>query len=245
MLEKAFRMKGNYALITGSADRIGRGIALELASQGYNLLLHYNSSRGKAEDLKHQVDKYGVKSQLLQINFMVDNDFDAIFSSLKSDNINIDLLVNCASDFRPSSFEDIGSDLYHKEMRINFENIYLLTKSFARVYLKGSIINFIDTKVEKNYSKHLDYILSKKLLKEFTKLSAVHLAPNFRVNAIAPGLILPPKDKDESYLLNLAQEIPLKTIGNLQEILKAVNFLIDSNFVTGQILYIDGGDHLI
>lgn len=234
-----------YALVTGSADRIGKGIALELASQGYNLLLHYNSSQQKADSVKELVDAFGVRSKLLQIDFMADNDFDSIFKSLKEEGINVEVLVNCASDFRPSGFDDVGSDLYRKEMKINFENIYLLTKAFARMYDRGVIINFIDTKVEKNYSKHLDYILSKKLLKEFTKLSAVHLAPNFRVNAIAPGLILPPKDKDENYLLDLAKDIPLKTIGGMDEILKAFRFLMDSYFVTGQVLYIDGGDHLV
>lgn len=101
------------------------------------------------------------------------------------------------------------------------------------------------SKVEQNYSTHLDYILSKKLLKEFTKLSAVHLAPHFRVNAIAPGLVLPPKGKSEDYLLNLAQHIPLKTHGGVEDILKAFRYLLESHFVTGQILYVDGGDHLV
>lgn len=234
-----------YALITGSADRIGKGISLDLAKQGYNLILHYNSSYDKALLVKNQVDAYGVESILIQIDFMSDNNFDDIFETFKKQNINIELLVNCASDFSSSSFEDVGSELYNKEMKINFENIYLLTKSYSRVYDKGSIVNFLDTKVEKNYTNHLDYILSKKLLKEFTKLSAVHLAPHFRVNAIAPGLILPPKDKDESYLLNLAKGIPLKTIGGMEDILKAFRYLLDSKFVTGQVLYVDGGDHLI
>lgn len=234
-----------YAFVTGSSDRIGKAIALELASQGYNLLLHYSSSHDKAMNLKGEIDIFGVKSKLLQIDFMSNNNFDEIFSSLKDDNITVEVLVNCASDFRPSSFQDVGSDLYNKEMRINFESIYLLTKAFARVYEKGNIVNFIDTKVEQNYSTHLDYILSKKLLKEFTKLSAVHLAPHFRVNAIAPGLVLPPKGKSEGYLLNLAQHIPLKTHGGVEDILKAFRYLLESHFVTGQILYVDGGDHLV
>lgn len=234
-----------YAFVTGSSDRIGKAIALELASQGYNLLLHYSSSHDKAMNLKGEIDIFGVKSKLLQIDFMSNNNFDEIFSSLKDDNITVEVLVNCASDFRPSSFQDVGSDLYNKEMRINFESIYLLTKAFARVYEKGNIVNFIDTKVEQNYSTHLDYILSKKLLKEFAKLSAVHLAPHFRVNAIAPGLALPPKGKSEDYLLNLAQHIPLKTHGGVEDILKAFRYLLESHFVTGQILYVDGGDHLV
>lgn len=235
----------NYALVTGSSDRIGKGVALELAKRGNNLLLHYNSSIGKAEKVRDEVETFGVKAEIVQIDFMQDNDFDQLFADFKSRGITIDILVNCTSDFRPSGLEDTGSELLNRALKINFENAYLLTKALARVYEKGDIINFLDTKVEKNYTKHLDYLLSKKLLKEFTKISAVQLAPRFRVNAIAPGLVLPPKGKDESYLLDLAKDIPLRTIGNLEEILKAFRFLLDSKFVTGQILYIDGGDHLI
>lgn len=234
-----------YSLVTGSSDRIGKGIALELARRGSNVLLHYNSSYEKVEKVKTEVDSLGVKTETVRINYLENNDFDEIFKGFKDRGIVIDLLVNCASDFRPSAYEDKGSEMLNKELKINFENAYLLTKAFVRIFEKGHIINFLDTKVEKNYTKHLDYLLSKKLLKAFTELSAVHLGPNFRVNAIAPGLVLPPKGKDENYLLNLAKDIPLKTIGNLEEILKAFRFLLDSNFVTGQILYIDGGDHLI
>lgn len=237
----------NYALVTGSADRIGKAVAVHLASQDYNLVLHYNSSKDKAQKLKDEIESIysDIKVELLQINFLKENDFDQIFEELKKKKIIIEILVNCASDFIPSNFKDEGSELYDKEMTINFKIPYLLTKAFASVYGKGNIINFVDTKVAKNNTVHLDYILSKKLLSDFTKISAVELAPNIRVNAIAPGLILPPEGKDESYLLSLAQHIPLKTIGNLEEILKAVQFILDSNFFTGQILYIDGGEHLV
>jgi len=234
-----------YALVTGSSDRIGKGISLMLAEMGYHILLHYNSSLEKAEMVKAEIEKKGVTARPIRINFLEDNDFDQLFSHLKNEGISIEILVNCASDFRPSGFEDKGSELLNRELKINFENAYLLTKAFARVFESGQIINFIDTKADKNYSTHLDYILSKKLLREFTKLSAVELAPHFRVNGISPGLILPPKGKDESYLMDLAQNIPLKIHGDLEQILKAARFLIESYFVTGQILYIDGGDHLI
>ncbi|WHF51549.1 SDR family oxidoreductase [Chryseobacterium gotjawalense] len=237
----------NYALVTGSADRIGKAVAIHLAKQGYHLVLHYNSSVEKAQKVKDEILSLsnGVAVELLQINFLKENDFNQIFTALKEKEISIELLVNCASDFIPSNFKDQGSALFDKEMTINFKNPYLLTKAFANVFGKGNIINFVDTKVVKNSTVHLDYILSKKLLKDFTRISAVELAPNIRVNGIAPGLILPPEGKDESYLLNLAQNIPLKTIGNLDEILKAVQFILDSKFFTGQILYIDGGEHLV
>ena len=237
----------NYAFVTGGADRIGKAVAIHLAKTGYHLVLHYNSSKEKAEKLKQELQSIysELEVELLQINFLKDNDFDKIFEDLKKKKITIEVLVNCASDFIPSNFKEVGSELLDKEMTINFKNPYLLTKAFARVFAKGNIINFVDTKVEQNNTVHLDYILSKKLLKDFTKISAVELAPNFRVNAIAPGLILPPEGKDESYLLNLAKDIPLKTIGNLDEILKALQFILDSDFFTGQILYIDGGEHLV
>ena len=235
-----------YALITGGSDRIGKAVAIHLAKEGYHLVLHYNSAKEKAENLQMHIESiYKVKVELLQINFLEENDFDRIFEDFKKKNITIEVLVNCASDFIPSSFNERGSELFDKEMTINLKIPYLLTKAFARVFGKGNIINFVDTKVAKNKTVHLDYILSKKLLKDFTKISAVELAPNIRVNAIAPGLILPPEGKDESYLLNLAKDIPLKTIGNMDEILKAFQFILDSYFFTGQILYIDGGEHLV
>ena len=235
-----------YALITGGSDRIGKAVAIHLAKEGYHLVLHYNSAKEKAENLQMHIESiYKVKVELLQINFLEENDFDRIFEDFKKKNITIEVLVNCASDFIPSSFNEQGSELFDKEMTINLKIPYLLTKAFARVFGKGNIINFVDTKVAKNKTVHLDYILSKKLLKDFTKISAVELAPNIRVNAIAPGLILPPEGKDESYLLNLAKDIPLKTIGNMDEILKAFQFILDSYFFTGQILYIDGGEHLV
>lgn len=237
----------NYALITGSADRIGKAVAIHLAKQGYNLILHYNSSKEKAQKLKDEIESgySGLKVELLQINFLQENDFNQIFQDLKKKKITIEILVNCASDFIKSNFKEEGSELLDKEMTINFKIPYLLTKAFAKVYGKGNIINFVDTKVTKNNTVHLDYILSKKLLKDFTRISAVELAPDIRVNGIGPGLILPPEGEDESYLMNLAQNIPLKTIGNLEEILKAVQFILDSKFFTGQILYIDGGEHLV
>lgn len=234
-----------FAFVSGSSDRIGKAIALELVQMGYHLLLHYNQSQAKVEDVKLAVEALGKKAITVQIDFTKSYDFDALFEQYKAQNIAIEVVVNCASDFIPSGFQDKHADLLQKELSINFEKAYLLTKAFARTYEKGEIINFIDTKVKKNYTQHLDYILSKKLLKEFTKLSAVHLAPHFRVNAIAPGLVLPPAGKDETYLLNLSKDIPLKTIGNLDDVLKAFRFLMESKFITGQLIYVDGGDHLI
>lgn len=236
---------GKYALVTGGSDRLGRACVLELAKQGHNVLIHYNSSEEKAKKVKEEAEGFGVKAELIQMNFMEKHDFTQILRALKLEEIELDILVNCASDFTLSTFEEEGSDLLNKEFKINFEQPYLLTKAFSKVADSGHIINFLDTKMTKNSTNRLDYILSKKSLRDFTFLSAVELAPHFKVNAIAPGLVLPPAGKGDDYLMNLAQEIPMKTIGNIEEIMKAFRYLLDSKFVTGQIMYVDGGDHLV
>lgn len=233
------------AFVTGGAARLGRAVALELARLGYHIVLHYNRSVEKAMSTKAEIEKEGVGCSLVQFDFMGDNDFDAIFGNLHNQGLDMEVLVNSASEFAPSSFDDAGSSMLQRQLRINFENAYLLTKSFAKVCNNGIVINFLDTKITKNQTRHLDYLLAKKLLKEFTMLSAVHLAPTVRVNGIAPGLVLPPEGKDVSYLQNLAQDIPLKRYGGVDDIIEAFRFLLESQFITGQIIYVDGGDHLI
>lgn len=230
-------------MITGSADRIGKAIAFRLADMGYNLILHYNQSKEKADQLKIELTNLGVQCETLPIDFTQTHDFNSIIKNL-FENYNIKILINNASDFIPSDFIDEGSELLYHHFRINFESAYLLTKSFAKFADSGIIINILDTKTEKNDTTHLDYVLSKKLLKEFTLISAFKLAPNFRVNAIAPGLILPPRDKDLNYLFELSKKVPLQTIGDLTQIQNAVEFIIKNNFITGQIIYINGGEHL-
>jgi len=156
----------------------------------------------------------------------------------------LQVLVNNASDFSPSSFKTEGDDLLQHHFNITFKSAYTLTKAFAQKKQDGLIINLLDTKVACNDTLHLDYILSKKLLKEFTTIAAYELAPNFRVNAIGPGLILPPPDKEMDYLREKAKTIPLQTIGDLKQIENTVKLFVENTFLTGQIIYVDGGENL-
>lgn len=233
-----------YALVTGAADRIGKAVALRLAEMGYNIILHYNRSKEKAANTKKEIEALGRKVKLVQIDFSNTDTYYTIFEQLKKEGIAIEILINSASDFKPSSiFEDGNKSLRHF-FTINFESAYLLTKVFAKFFEKGQIINFLDTKVEKNETEHLDYLLSKKLLKEFTHLSAMQLGPNIRVNAIAPGLILPPPGKDAEYLDSLRKDNPLQAIGSLEQIQNSMQFLVENPFLNGQIIYVDGGENL-
>jgi pteridine reductase len=233
------------AFVTGGADRIGKAIALHLAYMGYDIVLHYNSSKSKAENTKRDIMKAGVSCEIIQIDFSKPCDFETILEDLLSRHP-INVLINNASDYQPSHIQDDGLASFHHHTKVNFEVPYLLTKAFAKLTPKGHIINILDANTEKNPTKYFDYLLSKKLLRDFTLLAAHHLAPKFRVNGVSPGLVLeaPPLARPEGYVLTAAKNVPLQMAGTLSQIQNAVEFLIKNEAITGQIIYIDGGSHL-
>lgn len=157
----------------------------------------------------------------------------------------MNLLINNASIFQPSALGRAGLKDLDDHWAVNFRSPYILTCDFARLCKRGQIINILDTKITKFKTAYMGYLISKKSLGEFTKMSAVALAPNIRVNGISPGIILPPKDKGVEYLKKRAANIPLLRSGSVEYIVQAVNFLIDNEFVTGQNILVDGGEHLI
>ncbi|MGB3106220.1 SDR family oxidoreductase [Sphingobacterium siyangense] len=233
-----------YAIVTGSSDRIGKAIALQLTNMGYNLILHYNHSLEKVHNLQSEIKNKGRDALLFHLDFLSSDSIDEKFKEFKDKGYNIELLINNASDYTSSDFTTAGINNFRMQMQINFESPYLFIKAFANNYNSGCIINMLDTKIKKDCTNHLDYILSKKMLRELTNLAAYKLAPNFRVNGIAPGLILPPNGKDEDYLKLKAQTIPLRITGDLSDIQQTVTFLAESPFITGQVIYVDGGEHL-
>ena len=237
-------MSGRAALVTGASDRIGKAIALELARLGFDIVLHYNNSKEKAQELQQRIEQEGSNCLIQQADFKREADIENLFR-VATDAFNLEMIVNNASDFVPSSIDDAGCGLLNEMMQVNFYAPYLLTKLFAKAEKKGAIINLLDTKISKNQSRHLDYILSKKTLEAFTLQMASALGGRgIRVNAIAPGLILPPAGEELAYLEAKARAIPLQKIGSLEAICAALRYLVNNDFATGQILYIDGGEHL-
>lgn len=246
MNKTQFTQNSHYCvLITGAANRIGKQIAFYFASKGYNLAIHYNNSDEGVIKTKNEIKaKYDVNCEVFKADFRNQEETINLVSEVQS-YFKIKHLVNNASLFYENTFLDGNLSDFDIFMEINFKAPYLLTKEFSKIAEDGAcILNILDTKVVRNQTKHFDYLLTKKFLEVFTKQVAYELAPKIRVNGIAPGIILPPKGKDEEYINKMAKNIPMKVSGDTDNITHAVDFLINNNFVTGQILFVDGGENL-
>ena len=235
----------NAVLITGGAQRIGKAIALALADRGFDIALHYNHSRDEAIDVANQIRPKGVRCEVFACDLQKESQVLLLLEKARKKFPHLNLLVNNASMFLPSGLGRHDLKLLDVHWTINFRAPFILSGEFVRLCQKGQIINILDTKVVKNKTEHLGYLLSKKALSELTKLLAVSLAPSIRVNGISPGIILPPPNKGQSYLDKRAQQIPLKRAGDVRFITLSVEFLLDNEFVTGQTIFVDGGEHLI
>lgn len=232
-----------FALITGAADRIGKAFAIALAQMGYHIFLHYNSSQQKADATAKLIEEKGQECVLKQADFKDEEQVTQLIKDCSEEG-KIEILINNASNFVESSFDTRGAVLLDDLYKVNFKAPYILTKQFAKYCKDGLIINMLDTKINQHKTKHLDYLLTKKSLEDLTYMSAIQLAPEIRVNGIAPGLILPPENESEEYLEEMAQDIPLRKTGALQQLTETLKFLINNSFITGEVIEVDGGEHL-
>ncbi len=232
-------------LITGAAKRLGRAMALHLAKMGFSIALHFHSSRKEAIFLQKQIQENGGSCTLFFCDLENENAVEYLISKVSKKHPDLCVLVNNASIFEQAALKKTTSAFFDRHFKINFKAPYLLTRDFARFVKSGQVIQILDTKITKNLFAYSAYTLSKKALAEFTKMAALELAPQIRVNGIAPGLILLPKGKDENDLHALVEKIPLKKKGSEKVVMQALEFLIENEYITGQILFVDGGQHLL
>ncbi len=233
-----------YALVTGAAKRIGREIALCLAQKGYDIAIHYNHSSKEAQTLSQQIQSLGRNSRMYPADLTRDEEIVSLLPRLKADDLSLELLVNNASIFEPATIKETDLELFDRHWAANFKAPYFLSRDFARLYQKGQMINIVDTRVAKNDFAYAAYTLSKKALAELTQMAALELAPDIRVNGICPGFILLPPEAEPNARERIKQKVPLNRQGHLQPIKRAIEYLVDNDFVTGQLLFVDGGEHL-
>ena len=232
-------------LITGAAKRLGRAMALSLASRGYSIALHYNKSETEAQSLARAVRKKRVRCELFKCNLFDEKETLALVVRVATKFPDLNLLINNASIFQPSQFHRDDLKFLVSHWNIHVKTPFILTSEFARICKKGMVINILYASIDRNKTSYVGYLLSKKTLADMTQLAAVQLAPNVRVNGIAPGYILPPEGKSIRDLKTRIKKIPLERKGNEAAITQSLEFLMDNDFLTGQIVFADGGEHLV
>lgn len=234
------------ALITGASKRIGKAIAEHLAEKGWNIAIHFNSSEKPAETFIHELSSNYPQQKFRAFKANLSNIQEVIqlIPKVLGEFSEIQLLVNNASVFDPAYLKKTTVELFDDQMNVNLKAPFFLMRDFEIHCKSGGIINFVDTRVTSNKSNFAAYSLSKKGLWELTKMAALEFAPAIRVNAIAPGVTLAPEDKDDNYLQKLAQNIPMKKPGGLEPILKSIDYILENNHLTGQLIFADGGENL-
>jgi hypothetical protein len=238
------KLKGETALITGAAKRIGRETALTLADRGVNVVIHFNRSDSEAGRLAEELKLKGVKAWTIQADFRRPDEYQTLTERARQLAGGLDILINNASIFPVETLKDLTWSELSANMEVNAWVPFLLSRQFAEHTGRGKIFNLHDSRLKGYDWTHVGYILSKHALAAMTRMMALQFAPNVTVNAVAPGLILPPPGKDESYLQNLIHTVPLQRHGDPQDIADAVVFLVQSDFITGNVIYVDGGRHL-
>lgn len=231
------------ALITGGVNRLGRAIGLFLAGKGYHIAIHYQKS--DPGTLVKEIEKFGVQAVPFQADLSNESKMEKLIPAVTKCFPKLEVLVNNASIFEPGDFKEIDLLQLNRFLNINFKTPFILSRDFFKQLKTGNIINLLDAKITHSHHNFSTYLLSKKILMAYTEMAAVEFGPQIRINAIAPGAILPPPGKGESYLKERAEEAVLKKTGSKEEIIQAVDFLIKNTFITGQCIYVDGGTHLI
>ena len=239
-------MEANKIIITGGATRIGAAISKKLSGPGVEMVIHYNKSKSSAEKLKKELSKSETKVYLVKGDLSKEKDVKKIVKFAKSKLKYFDCLVNNASLFENDKIENFTTNSWGRHLRTNLRAPALLSKEFAKntKSSNNNIINIIDQRIFKLTPFFFSYTISKTGLYTLTKTSAMSLAPNIRVNGIAPGPTLKNKKQTEKHFRKQYLATPLKRQVDLKEICNAVDFLINNRSITGQVLAIDSGQNL-
>jgi pteridine reductase len=242
-MQKGGTMK-KAALITGAARRLGKTVALALAKKGYDIALHCNRSEAEAVLTAKSIRREGAACEVFVCDLADPSGFDGLIPSVRQCFPGCRLLVNNASVFEKASFAETSPERFDRMMQIHLKTPFFLTQSFASQFRKGHVVNLCDAKITSAFISHFAYSLSKKALLEFTGMAAKALGPAIRVNAVAPGMILPSRELSEAGLNRLSLKVPLQRKGKAEDVASALLFLEENEYITGECIFVDGGEHL-
>ena len=240
-------MKNKNLLITGAATRVGKDIALHFAERGWNIALHYFRSSSKAKKLKKIIEQKWVKVALIKADLKNSKQTEKIITIARKKLGTIDCLVNNAALFGKDDISNFTTKSWNDHLNINLLAPAILTKQFAKQAPKktvSNIINIIDQRIFNLTPYFMSYTVSKSGLETLTKTMAMRLGPNIKVNAIAPGPTIKSKRQTDRHFRNQVRSTLLKKSVRSEDICDTVEFLINNNSVTGQIIAVDSGQNL-
>ena len=241
-------IQGRNALITGGAIRVGRAITEALAGAGANVFIHYNRSSGPADELAESLRSMGIRAVTGSSDLSDPTGAGALVEQATAALGPVSILVNSASGFPADTLGDVTPGGFRAAQDLTLGSPLFLTQAFADQLpdgLQGSVVNITDVKTMRPYREHFSYMLAKGGVDTLTRAAALSLAPRIRVNAVALGVILPPPGEGEDYVNALAADLPLGRVGGAAVVADTVLFLTRNDFVTGEIIRLDGGAHLV
>ena len=230
------------ALVTGAAHRLGKVFALTLARQGFDLILHYHQSREEALQTQTEIASLGREVALAQADLTDPTQIQSLVSDLNK----LDVLVNSAAFMPTGNVDFLTIEDWDNSLDLNLRAPFLLAQECAQKMTGGGlIVNITDVGAQKAWSRYPSYTVSKAALESLTKILARALAPQIRVNAIAPGFVLQSDIVTDEEWQRLIHRIPLKRPARTQELASTLEFLVQNEYITGQTIVVDGGYSLV
>ena len=240
------QLSSKVALVTGAAKRIGRSIALRLAEEGADVVVNYETSKSEAEQLVGEIAAHGRRAIAVQADVSKNADVDKLFAQVDKEFGRLDILVNNAGIFFPAKFEELTEEQWDRIMNVNLKSQFLCAQAAIPLLRRGAgqshIVNISSLGGLLAWPAFTHYCVSKAGVIMLTRCLARALGPKILVNSVAPGTIqFPGEEPDEDYI----RKVPLHRTGTGEDIADAVAFFVKSDFVTGQILPVDGGRTLV
>ena len=236
------KLSGKVALVTGAGKRLGRAVALRLAGEGADVAVHYRGSDAEATEVVAEIEKLGRRAVTMRAELTSVEEIRALVQSVAHEFGRIDVLVNSAANFLPSSVISTTEEIWDASLDTNVKGPFFLAQAAAPWLRRsnGVIVNFADTGGILGWPGYIAHSVSKAGMIMLTKTLAKAVAPEVRVNAIAPGTITMAGDPPE-WEQEFVKSAPLKKTGTPEDIAEAVSYLVSAKFLTGHVLVLDGG----
>lgn len=236
-------LAGKRALVTGGAVRVGRAISLALGAAGAKVAVHYHSSLDAAERTCDDVRRAGGDAFPIAADLSVRRAARQLVDEAVGAMGGLDLLVASAASFERTPFHELDDAAWDRTITLNLSSQFALAQQAAAPLksTRGSIVFITCSSATTPFRNYLAYVTSKGGLRQLMRTLALELAPEVRVNAVAPGTVLPPEDMPDRTVQALAARVPLQTIGSAEDVARAVLFLAQSPFITGHEIAVDGG----